>query len=142
MHPLRSYSRSIATIIAAGMALCGDRIAPVSAQTAPVNINDLDLKPEIINNSPVLRKWTQEVPDVGADINNDPSFRTRVKVGYAQYPSTNQIGGFYAGVEDLFIGKSGFALSANYDSGSGGSNRRSSYGANAQYYLFPPWRLF
>jgi hypothetical protein len=143
INPRRWYP-SIAATIAACIGIGSDRTLPAIAQSestpptqSPAKIEDLDLAPAIINSSPVLQKWFKEVPDVGADINSDPSFRTRVKVGYGQYPSTNQIGGFYAGVEDVFIGKSGFAISANYDSGSGGANRRSSYGAAAQYYLLP-----
>jgi hypothetical protein len=106
------------------------------AQT-PNNIQDFDLSPEVINSSPVLRKWGQEVPDVGADIDRDPSFRTRIKVGYATYPSANALGGFYGGIEDLLIGSTGLSLSAHYDSGSDNTNRRTSYGADAKYYLLP-----
>ena len=70
-----------------------------------------------------------------SDIKTDPSFRTRVKFGYSQYPSTNQSGGFHLAVDDIFFGRSGLSASANYSSASSGN--RSTYGADAQYYLLP-----
>jgi hypothetical protein len=94
-----------------------------------------DLSPEIINGSPVLRKWLKEIPNVLNDIKTDPSFRTRVKVGYSQYPSANQSGGFHLAVDDIFFGRSGLSASANYNSASSGN--RSGYGVDAQYYLLP-----
>jgi hypothetical protein len=96
---------------------------------------DIDLSPEIINGSPVLQKWLKEIPDVMNDINTDPSFRTRVKVGYSQFPSAGQTGGFHLAVDDVFIGRSGLSASANYSATFDGI--RSNYGADAQYYLFP-----
>ena len=94
-----------------------------------------DLSPEIVGGSPVLRKWLNGIPDVMSDIKTDPSFRTRVKFGYSQYPSTNQSGGFHLAVDDIFFGRSGLSASANYSSASSGN--RSTYGADAQYYLLP-----
>jgi hypothetical protein len=99
------------------------------------NNNSIDISPEIINSSPVLQKWLKGVPDVSNDIKTDPSFRTRVKIGYSQYPSTNQAGGFHLAVDDLFFGRGGLSASANYNSSSTGN--RTAYGADAQYYLLP-----
>jgi hypothetical protein len=104
-------------------------------QPTPTNNNPIDLSPEIINGSPVLQKWLKGIPDVMSDINNDPSFRTRVKVGYSQYPSANQSGGFHIAVDDVFFGRSGLSASANYNSASNAT--RTAYGADAQYYLLP-----
>ena len=99
----------------------------------PSNNNSIDISPEIINGSPVLQKWMKGIPDVMNDIKTDPSFRTRVKVGYSQYPSTGKTGGFHAAVDDVFFGSSGLSASANYNAG----GSRKAYGADAQYYLFP-----
>ncbi len=104
-------------------------------QPQPTNNNSIDLSPEIINGSPVLQKWLKEIPDVMQDINSDPSFRTRIKVGYSQFPSTGQAGGYHLAIDDLFIGKSGLSASANYNATFNGN--RSAYGADAQYYLLP-----
>ena len=106
---------------------------PVESQPTTTPDNSIDISPEIINGSPVLQKWLRGIPDVLDDIKNDPSFRTRVKVGYSQYPSTNQSGGIHVAVDDVFIGRSGLSASANYNSG----GSRSAYGADAQYYLLP-----
>jgi hypothetical protein len=109
-------------------------VAQNSAPAAQPN-SDIELSPEIINGSPVLQKWLKEIPDVLNDINTDPSFRTRVKVGYSQFPSAGQTGGFHLAVDDVFFGRSGLSASANYNATFNGS--RSNYGADAQYYLFP-----
>ncbi|NET54098.1 MAG: hypothetical protein F6K09_37420, partial [Merismopedia sp. SIO2A8] len=37
---------------------------------------ELDLSPEIIEGSPVLRRWLEEVPNVLEEIRHQPSFRT------------------------------------------------------------------
>jgi hypothetical protein len=104
-------------------------------QPTPTNNNSIDLSPEIINSSPVLQKWLNGIPDVMIDIKTAPSFRTRIKVGYSQYPSTSQAGGFHVAVDDVFFGSQGLSASANYNSSSTGN--RTAYGVDAQYYLFP-----
>lgn len=101
-------------------------------QPAP---DSIDLSPELLNGSPVLQKWLKGIPNVMDDINNDPSFRTRVKIGYSQYPSTGQSGGFHLAIDDVFLGRSGLSASANYHATFNGN--RSAYGADAQYYLLP-----
>ena len=105
---------------------------PPAIQSAP---NSIDLSPELLNSSPVLQKWLKGIPNVMDDINNDPSFRTRVKIGYSQYPSTGQSGGFHLAIDDVFLGRSGLSASANYNATFNGN--RSAYGADAQYYLLP-----
>ncbi len=96
--------------------------------------NPLDLPPEIINNSPVLQKWMKEVPDVLEDINNDPSFRTRIGIGYAEFPSTQHDGGINLSVNDIFIGRTGLTISGDYETSFG---KRDAGGVNLQYYLLP-----
>jgi hypothetical protein len=110
---------------------------PTQPQIEPAGSsqNLIDLSPEIINSSPVLQKWLQEIPDVLNEIKTAPSFRTRVKVGYSQYPSANQSGGLHLAVDDVFLGRGGLSVSANYNSASNGN--RTAYGADAQYYLLP-----
>jgi hypothetical protein len=110
---------------------------PTRAETQPAtgNNNSIDIAPEIIKGSPVLQKWLKGIPDVQNEIKTEPSFRTRVKVGYSQYPSANQAGGFHAAIDDIFFGRSGLSASLNYNSASTGN--RTAYGVDAQYYLFP-----
>jgi hypothetical protein len=97
--------------------------------------NELDLSPEIINNSPVLQRWRREVPNVLEDIQNDPSFRTKVRLGYSQFPSSGQAGGVNLGVEDVFINRTRFTVSGEYQAAFNG--KRTAYGADLQYYLRP-----
>ncbi len=139
------HHHSLRQILVSAAVFClgfGGQTLSTIAQTPtpkdpPTNNNsqDIDISPEILNSSPVLRKWLNGIPDVMSDIQTDPSFRTRVKFGYAQYPSTAQSSGFYGAVDDLFVGKSGLSVSANYDASSTGNRR--TYGADAQYYLLP-----
>ena len=97
--------------------------------------NNLDLSPEIIEGSPVLQRWLQEVPNVLEEIANDPSFPTRLRLGYSQFPSTGQAAGWNAGVEDVFIGRTGLTVSADYQGTFDG--QRKAYGGDLHYYLFP-----
>ncbi len=96
---------------------------------------DLDLSPEVIEDSPVLRRWRRRVPNVLEEIQNDPSFRTKVRVGFSQFPSTGQAGGINIGIEDVFIGDSGLTVSAEYQAAFNG--KRKAYGADLYYYLRP-----
>lgn len=96
--------------------------------------NSLDLPPEVIKNSPVLQKWMKEVPNVLEDINHDPSFRTRVGIGYAEFPSTEHDGGLNISVDDIFIGRTGLTVSGDYETSFG---ERDAGGVNLQYYLLP-----
>lgn len=96
---------------------------------------ELDLSPEIIEDSPVLQRWLRQVPNVLSDIKNDPSFRTRLRLGYSQFPSTDQAAGWNAGVEDVFFGRSGVTVSGEYQATFDGD--RSAWGADLRYYVLP-----
>ncbi len=115
-------------------------LAHSSAWSAPQpkntpNAADLDLSPKIIENSPVLQRWLRQVPNVLDEIANDPSFRTRLRLGYSLFPSTNAAGGVNIGVEDLFISRSGFTISGEYQTAF--NAQRQAYGANLNYYVRP-----
>ncbi|BAQ59942.1 hypothetical protein GM3708_348 [Geminocystis sp. NIES-3708] len=118
-------------------------ITSVTAES--INITEksqeFDLDPSIIENSPVIQQWIKEIPDVADKIVHEPSFRTRYRFGYSQFPSNNNSGGFFIGVEDVFIGNTPLTFSANYNSdlsnSSNPKNERLSVGGNVQYYVFP-----
>ena len=96
---------------------------------------DLDLKPEIIENSPVLQQWMHQVPNVLEDINREPSFRTRLRLGYSLFPSTDDASGWNFGVEDLFISNSNFTISGDYQATF--DRERWAYGVDLRYYVRP-----
>lgn len=104
----------------------------VTPQSAAQQLN---LSPEIIKNSPVLQRWLQKVPNVLDEIRNDPSFRTRLRLGYSQFPSTGQAAGFNVGVEDVFIERTGLTVSGDYQRSFNG--KRESYGTDLRYYVLP-----
>jgi hypothetical protein len=108
---------------------------PQPQATPKTPAQELDLSPEIIEGSPVLQRWLRQVPDVLEDIRNDPSFRTRLRVGYSQFPSTGQAAGFNVGVEDVFIGRTGLTVSGDYQRSFNG--KREAYGADLRYYVLP-----
>lgn len=95
----------------------------------------IDLRPEVIEQSPLLQRWLQQVPDVTSEITYSPSFRTRLRLGYSQFPSTNQALGINLGIEDVFLGRSGFTISGDYYTTFDG--QRQGWGADLHYYLRP-----
>jgi hypothetical protein len=101
----------------------------------PSTPETLDLSPEIIKNSPVLERWLKETPDIFEDIRQDPSFRSRLRLGYSQFPSTGDAGGFEVGVEDIFVGRTGLTVSAGYQASFNGD--RQTVGTDLRYYLLP-----
>ncbi|MGB3310267.1 MAG: hypothetical protein WBG32_00180 [Nodosilinea sp.] len=117
-------------------------VAPAASSPAPLALNPevvaptLDLDPTVIENSPTLQRWLEEIPDVADEIRYQPSFRTRLRVSYAQFPSTGQIGGFGAAVEDVFV-VPGTGLTASADYSRSWNGDRESYGGEARYYLLP-----
>ena len=85
-----------------------------------------------IENSPVLQRWQRQVPNVLEDIKNDPSFRTRWRLGYNRFSQGN---GANIGIEDVFIGKTRLTASGDYQWAFNGDYQ--SYGADLHYYLRP-----
>ncbi|MGQ4649184.1 hypothetical protein [Lyngbya aestuarii] len=96
---------------------------------------ELDLSPEIIEGSPILQRWQEEVPNILQDIGNDPSFPTRLRVGYSQFPSNDQVGGFNIGVEDVFLGHTGLTVSSDYQASF--NQKRETLAIDLRYYLRP-----
>ncbi|NET49456.1 MAG: hypothetical protein F6K09_12195 [Merismopedia sp. SIO2A8] len=94
----------------------------------------LDLDPAIIDDSPVLQRWLEEIPDVLSDIETDPSFRPRIRLGYTQDWSDDG-GGIIVGVEDIFLGRSGLTLSGDYQTRFEPSDYQ--YGADLRYHFLP-----
>jgi hypothetical protein len=114
----------------------GSIVSTNSAIAQPLTPSQqLDLPPEVIENSPVLRKWLKGVPNVLEDIRHDPAFRTRLRFGFAWFPSTNDAVGINFGVEDIFIDRTGLTISADYQAAFNGN--RVATGANLHYFLFP-----
>ncbi len=110
-------------------------LPPHSPLPTPHSLVPIDLDPKLIESSPVLQRWLKQVPDVLADIKHDPSFRTRLRLSYSQFPSSKQAGGLSVGIEDVFVGRSGVTLSADYQTAFNGS--REAWGGDLRYYVRP-----
>lgn len=112
----------------------------LKASANPNLAEELDLDPEIIENSPVLQKWGEEVPNVLNEIRHDPSFNTRLQLGFVQYPSSDDIGGLKVGIEDIFLGETGFTANLGY---SQSFNRdRAHWESNIAYSVLPMGNYF
>ncbi|WP_289500310.1 hypothetical protein [Gloeocapsopsis sp. IPPAS B-1203] len=110
---------------------------PANSQPQPSptpGASDLDLSPDIENN-PVLQRWRDRVPNILEEITRDPSFRTRLRLGYSLLPSTDQAAGITFGIEDVFIGSTRFTVSAEYYAAFSGTY--TAYGTDLRYYLRP-----
>jgi hypothetical protein len=110
-------------------------VEPATVEEATDESAPLNLSPEVIEQSPVLQRWLEEIPDVRADIRHDPSFVTRVQVGYSVFPSSAGTGGFVIALEDWFIGQTPLSVSADYQQNFQGD--RQAYGTDLHYYLLP-----
>ncbi|MBR8828568.1 MAG: hypothetical protein DSM107014_11835 [Gomphosphaeria aponina SAG 52.96 = DSM 107014] len=88
-----------------------------------------------MEDSPVFQRWQEKIPNIWEDILNKPSFSTRLRLGYSQFPSDDGAGGISLGIEDIFIGKTGLTLSADYQISFNGD--RLSVGTSFHYFLFP-----
>ena len=95
----------------------------------------LDIPDRVIQESPTLQRWLKEVPDVLEDIRHDPSFRTRLRLGFTTFPSIDGAAGINLGIEDIFIKRTGLTISADYQSAFNGN--RNTVGANLHYFLLP-----
>lgn len=96
----------------------------------------LEVPERVLQESPTLQRWIKQVPDVGEDIRYDPSFCTRLRLGYLVSAANEGTGGINVGIEDIFIGRTGLTISADYQSAFNG-NKFNALGADLQYFLFP-----
>jgi hypothetical protein len=106
-------------------------VLPLTAEPSP----NPDIDPQIIQESPTLQRWQEKIPDIAEEIRHDPAFRTRIRLGYLNFPSSNHASGIGVGVEDVFFGRTGLTLSGDYETDFHGD--RTAVGANLQYYVLP-----
>jgi hypothetical protein len=104
----------------------------------------IDLDPQVIQNSPVLQRWLKQTPNVADEIKTDPSFRTRIRLGYSRFSSNkNDSSGLNVGIEDLRIDNTRFTVSGDYqttfssNSGSTRSMSQKAGGVDLHYHLRP-----
>ncbi|MBE9042905.1 hypothetical protein IQ255_00545 [Pleurocapsales cyanobacterium LEGE 10410] len=109
---------------------------PATAQTKDLTESDrLDIPERVIEESPTLQRWLKEVPDVLEDIRQDPSFRTRLRLGFTTFPSNGDAAGINVGIEDIFIERTGLTISTDYQTAFNGD--RLAVGADLHYFLLP-----
>jgi hypothetical protein len=118
--------------------ICGLTLSLACSGTALASPSaaDLELDPKLLQSSPVLRRWLQDPPDVSRDIDADPAFRTRLRLGYGQVSGADgKSDRWQVGVEDLRVARSQITLSADYQTQLEGSSP--DWGVDAHYYLRP-----
>lgn len=107
---------------------------PPNERVSPVKPLSLDIDPQILQNSPTLRQWVQEVPNVLEEIESEPSFKTRLRVSYAEFSESVNRGGISVGIEDLFLGQTGLTIGGSYATT---FRDRQGGGVHLNYYLLP-----
>lgn len=95
----------------------------------------LDLPPQVIKDSPVLQKWSEEIPNVLEEIKYDPAFATRLRLGFTTFPSSDDASGLNLGIADIFIKRTGLTISTDYQTAFNGD--RNAVGADLHYFLLP-----
>jgi hypothetical protein len=95
----------------------------------------LDIPDRVIKESPTLQRWLKKEPNVLKDIRYDPSFQTRLRLGFTSFPSNDNSGGINIGIEDIFLDRTGLTISADYQSAFNGD--RNAAGVNLHYFLLP-----
>lgn len=111
--------------------------SPTNAQEATDTreTNKIDISPEVIQGSPVLQEWLEEVPNVLEEIKHDPAFVTHFGFGYVTFPSTDDAKGINMEIEDIFIKRTGLTISADYQTAFNGN--RNAAGADLHYFILP-----
>ncbi len=109
---------------------------PIATTAQTLTPDQLNLDPEIVETSPIIQEWTNEVPDVLEEIRHDPSFTTRWRIGFSSFPSNDKRSGWSLGVEDLFI-KDSLPLTFSAEGNSTFDGDRHQFAARANYYLLP-----
>lgn len=95
----------------------------------------LDIPEDVIQDSPTLQRWLKQEPNILEEIKHDPSFRTRLGLGFTTFPSSDDAVGINIALKDLFIGNTGLTLSADYQSAFNGD--RNAVGSDLHYFLLP-----
>jgi len=93
---------------------------------------ELELDPKIVEESPVLQRWFQEVPDVLEDLRTEPAVPTRVEAGIADFDERL---GTRLAIEDLYLGKTRLSVAGNYWQSF--ESRSVSWGAQLRYFVRP-----
>lgn len=131
-RPIRVGQWAIA-LSALALPLLGRQV-PTGAQPADGSPPPA-IEPDLLEASPLLRRWQEDIPDIAADIRHDPAFRTRLRFGYVRFPSTDEASGWGLGAEDVFLGDTPLTLSAQVERT--GTGDRTQGGADLRLYLAP-----
>lgn len=92
----------------------------------------IDVDRQIMESSPVLRRWLMNPPDLLQDIYDAPNFATKIQLGLV---SRDNSLGLDVGIQDVFVGNSPVTLSGSYQTLF--PSAESSYELQGRYYLFP-----
>ena len=138
MNPIKFFPR-LSIYLGWQIALISVANLPTIAQPSSDSITDksdrLDIPEPVLEQSPTLQRWLEEVPDVLEEIRQDPSFKTRLRLGFTTFPSTDDAAGINFGVEDIFIDRTGLTISADYQTAFNGD--RTASGTDLHYFLLP-----
>ena len=138
MNPIKFFPR-LSIYLGWQIALIGIANFQAIAQPSSDSLTDksdrLDIPERILEQSPTLQRWLEEVPNVLEEIRHDPSFKTRLRLGVTTFPSTDDAVGINLGIEDVFIDRTGLTVSGDYQTAFNGN--RTAVGADLHYFLLP-----
>jgi hypothetical protein len=104
----------------------------------PAAASDLNIEQDLVQRSPVLKRWLDNPPNVLSEIDNTPAFPTKFKVGVANVTSRDNDYELALGIEDVFLGQSRFTVSGEYrQSLNQNTHNTRLWGGNVRYYLLP-----
>jgi hypothetical protein len=104
----------------------------------PAAADALNIEQDLVQRSPVLKRWLDSPPSVLSEIDNNPAFPTKFKIGVASVPSRDNDYELALGVEDIFLWKSRFTASVEYrQSLNQNIHNTNLWGGNVRYYLLP-----
>ena len=107
-------------------------------ENIPAAADALNIEQDLVQRSPVLKRWLEAPPNVLSEIDNTPAFPTKFKVGVANVTSQDNDYELVLGIEDIFLGKSRFTVSGEYhQSLNQNTHNTNLWGGNVRYYLLP-----
>lgn len=107
----------------------------IQSRVPQLTASPLNLDPKTINNSSILQRWINDVPNIAADIKNDPSFRARIGVQHLSARSSYHAPNFNVSIKDLRLGHTHATINADFHVLS--NNNYQTWGTDLHYYVYP-----
>ena len=115
-----------------GWGVLGGVLLGASPALAQGIAEELDLEPSIVEESPVLQRWSRETPDLLEEIRTEPIVPTRLEAGVADFDDEF---GLRLAIEDFYPGRTQLSLMGDYWQSL--ESDAVSWGARLRFFLRP-----